>query len=93
MREEIRDAEARGALVAHVDLPLSDPARPQAVEVLRTLGFSFAGLLPEYRDGDVLRMQWLAKSVATVATSVLSSDSARTIETFVLDRSHFELSL
>jgi hypothetical protein len=39
-----------------------EPA-PAATETLRAREFSFAGLLPEYRDGDVLRMQWLAESV------------------------------
>ena len=56
---ETRNAVKRGALVAHVDLPLTDPETPVAAQGLRTLGFSFAGLLPEYRDGDVLRLQWL----------------------------------
>ena len=73
-----------GGLVAHVDLPLADPATPVAAERLRTLGFSFAGLLPEYREGDVLRMQWLADSVDDTASSILATDSTRAIEEFVL---------
>jgi serine/threonine-protein kinase RsbW len=78
------EAARRGGLVAHVDFSLSDPVTPAATEVLRTQGFSFAGLLPEYRDGDVLRMQWLAESVGDAAFSVLSTDSTREIESFVL---------
>lgn len=81
---ETRAAANRGALVAHVDLPLGDPATPACTESLRAQGFSFAGLLPEYRDGDVLRMQWLADSVDDTAFSVLSTDATRAIETLVL---------
>jgi len=80
---EIRAAADRGGLVAHVDLSLAHPATPVAAEALRTQGFSFAGLLPEYRDGDVLRMQWLAGSVDCAAFSVISTDSTRDIEAYV----------
>jgi len=81
---ETREAAKRGALVAHVDLPLSDPAAPAATEALRTQGFSFAGLLPEYRDGDVLRLQWLADEVDETAFSVLSTDATQAIAALVL---------
>ena len=81
---ETREAVKRGALVAHVDLPLSDPAAPMATEALRTQGFSFAGLLPEYRDGDLLRLQWLADSVDETAFSVLSTDAMQAIAALVL---------
>jgi len=81
---EIREAAMRGALVAHVDLPLADPATPMATEALRTQGFSFAGLLPEYRDGDVLRLQWLADAVDETAFSVLSTDATQVIAALVL---------
>ncbi len=81
---ETRDAAKRGGLVAHVDLPLADPTTPVATDALRTQGFSFAGLLPEYREGDVLRMQWLADSVDDTPSSILSTDSTRAIEAFVL---------
>lgn len=81
---ETHEAAERGALVAHVDLPLSDPTTPAATEALRTLGFSFAGLLPEYRDGDVLRLQWLADDVDETAVSVLSTDATQAIAALVL---------
>jgi len=82
---EIRDAAKRGCLIAHVDLLLGDPATPAASEALREQGFSFAGLLPEYRDGDVLRMQWLADSVDDDSFSILSTEATRAIESFVLN--------
>ena len=80
-----REAAQRGALVAHVDLRLADPAVPAATEGLRTQGFSLAGLLPEYRAGDVIRLQWLADSVDETAFSVLSTDATQAIAALVLN--------
>lgn len=82
------EATKRGGLIAHVDLWLGDSGTPAAVELLRDLGFSFAGLLPEYRNGDVLRLQWLSPSVDDRVSGVLSTDASRSIEELVLnDRS------
>lgn len=82
---EIRGSVDRGSLIAHVDLRLGDAVTPAAVEMLRAQGFSFAGLLPEFRDGDVLRMQWLSDSVDDGASSILSTDATRAIEAFVFE--------
>jgi hypothetical protein len=85
-----RGAVKRGGLVVHVDLALFDPATPAATEALRTHGFSFAGLLPEYREGDVLRLQWLANSVDDTAVSVLSTQATQAIAALVTkDRPRF----
>jgi anti-sigma regulatory factor (Ser/Thr protein kinase) len=43
----------------YVDLPLSSPAVEHAGAGLGELGFFFGGVLPELRDGDVLRLQYL----------------------------------
>jgi len=43
----------------YVDLPLSHPAVEGAGARLDELGFFFGGVLPELRDGDVLRLQYL----------------------------------
>jgi serine/threonine-protein kinase RsbW len=85
VRAERSSATARGALLAHVDLPLADPATPAAVEALRAEGFFFAGLLPELRDGDTLRLQCLSDAVDDNVSSVLSSDVTRAIEKYVLE--------
>ena len=90
---ETRVASDVGAVVAHVDLPLCDPGAPAAVEALRPHGYSFAGLLPEYREGDVLRLQWLSPEATASAAAVLSSEETRAIEAFVLhDRADLHVS-
>jgi GNAT superfamily N-acetyltransferase len=43
--------------VVQVDLALSDPGVDLAVESLRRLGFRFCALLPEWNEGDALRLQ------------------------------------
>jgi hypothetical protein len=43
----------------YVDLPLSRPATQTGGDWLWELGFFFGGIIPEARDGDVLRLQYL----------------------------------
>jgi serine/threonine-protein kinase RsbW len=85
LRPLVAAAHETGFIVAQIDLPLSDPGTPAATRELRTLGYSFAGLLPEYRDGDVLRLQWLSPKAGESAAAVLSSTATRAIEAFVLE--------
>ncbi len=82
---ELRAPGHEDAAVVQVDLRLGDRLLPSAVEELRDLGFFFAGLLPEYSDGDVLRLQRLSESVDITIAEVIASDSTRAIETFVLE--------
>jgi hypothetical protein len=49
----------RSAEVVHVDLPMSDPVTPAAANALRSDRFLFCSVLPEYLNGDVLRLQRL----------------------------------
>lgn len=85
VESETQKAAKGGAIVAHVDLPLSDPGTPSLSVALRALGYSFAGLLPEYRDGDVLRLQWLSPEAQASTSAVLSSDATRAVEAFVFE--------
>ncbi len=41
----------------YIDLELRDPFTPRAVSMAEDLGFFFSGILPDYSDGDVLRLQ------------------------------------
>jgi len=43
--------------VLYMDLELRDPFTPEAVLMAADLGFFFSGLLPDFSDGDVLRLQ------------------------------------
>lgn len=78
--EDLRD-RVRAAIagidvpVCQIDLRMAEPATPTAVEVLREFGFFFSAVLPEYLDGDVLRLQRVASE--TLPSPELVTDDAR----------------
>jgi anti-sigma regulatory factor (Ser/Thr protein kinase)/GNAT superfamily N-acetyltransferase len=43
----------------YIDLPLSHPATQQYCASLEMLGFFYGAVIPEFADGDVLRLQYL----------------------------------
>ncbi len=49
--------EGKGLNTQYLDLRLKDPYTPKACSIFEGLGFIFSGLLPEYSDGDILRLQ------------------------------------
>lgn len=61
LRDRVRERLGRfdGAL-SHADLSMNEPRIGAAVDALAELGFFFAAVLPEYLDGDVLRLQRIA---------------------------------
>lgn len=70
------------AEVVQVDLALSDPAVDLAVESLRGQGFRFCALLPEWRQGDTLRMQRVA---GTSPAPELESAESRELLRLILE--------
>lgn len=76
--ERVRDTiGTTDAEVVHLDLPLSDTNIEAAIEPARACGFFFAALLPEYRPDDVLRLQLLRGSAATITSEVFATDGGR----------------
>ena len=75
LREQVEMALLRhDADLVHVDFGLDDPAVGAAIELLRGEGFFFCGLLPEYLEGDVLRLQRLRDPAPAVLASELATD-------------------
>ena len=68
----------------YLDLPLSQAWSCKACADLETLGFSFAGVIPEMFDGDVLRLQYLNNIPIDPKETVLASDFARDLFSYVL---------
>jgi hypothetical protein len=77
-------AEAAATRVTQVDIPLREPHAPSVAARLRRIGFFFGALLPEFRDGDVLRLQRLASAPTASAVPVLESKAMRELAGFVL---------
>ncbi len=87
VRQGLRDVGSNTADIAHVDLQLSDPATPESVEMLRELGFFFGGVLPELRDGDVIRLQSAREGLLDrSAIAVVSEVSERLLDFVLADR-------
>lgn len=68
----------------YLDLPLAHSWTAHACSALETLGFSFAGVIPEMFDGDVLRLQFLNNVTVSPEEAVLASDFARDLFEYVL---------
>ncbi len=73
----------RDPAVAIVDLPVDALGIDAAVESLRSLGFFFAALHPEFCDTDILRLQRLRDRSAEVLNPTLANDGARGILEFI----------
>jgi serine/threonine-protein kinase RsbW len=68
----------------YLDLPLSDPAAADFCAQLEALGFFFGGILPEYSDGDVLRLQCLNNLAIDPQQIELASDFGKELLAYVL---------
>jgi serine/threonine-protein kinase RsbW len=77
----------RGRDVLYLELPLRDP-RTAALppEVHDELGFFFGGIVPELRDGDVLRLQWLNDVEADPSDVAVASDFGRELLAYIFER-------
>lgn len=65
-----------------VDLDLSDPATPEAAGRLESVGFFYSGLLPDYSEGDVLRLQYYMTEIHYDEV-VAYSDFAKRLKEYV----------
>jgi serine/threonine-protein kinase RsbW len=59
VRARLRELCLQRVDCIYIDLPLSHPAVQNAGAHLNGLGFFFGGIIPELRDGDILRLQYL----------------------------------
>jgi hypothetical protein len=74
---------ARDAAVVHVDLEMAAPETPAAVSALGELGLFFSAVLPEYLDGDVLRLQ---RTAASPRPELVTDDARRLLAAIEADR-------
>jgi len=73
--------------ILQIDLALADRSCGAAVASLRTLGFFFCAVLPEYDDGDTLRLQRLPDaSGGREYPDLVMEDARRLLTSIVSDR-------
>src|SRR5262249_43325421 len=68
----------------YLDLPLGDPGAADFCGPLEALGFFFGGILPEYYEGDVLRLQCLNNLNIDAQQIQLASDFGKELLAYVL---------
>lgn len=66
----------------YVDLPVFDPHSAYVISKLRETGFFIGGIIPELRNGDILRMQYLNNVQISKKDIKVASDFGR----YVLDK-------
>ena len=66
-----------------LDLPLGNPGGQEFCAALEALGFSFAGVVPELADGDVLRLQYLNNIDADLESAQIASEFGRELFGYV----------
>ena len=81
----LREVASSEAQIVHLDLQLSDPCTPKIVELLRGLGLFFGGILPELRDGDVIRLQSTREEPRDRSLIEVFSELAERLLDFVLE--------
>lgn len=87
LAERVADlAAAADAPVVQVDLSLDGALPASAIDVLRDCGFFYCALLPEYRQGDVLRLQRLREGRMPSMPDLVSEDARRLFELMRRDR-------
>jgi anti-sigma regulatory factor (Ser/Thr protein kinase)/GNAT superfamily N-acetyltransferase len=85
VKAKLVELENKGFNALYLDLNLKDPSTVEATRRLEELGFFFSGLLPDYSDGDVLRLQYY--------NTVVDYDEIETYSPFALELMNYIRSL
>ncbi|MHB8084906.1 MAG: GNAT family N-acetyltransferase [Dehalococcoidia bacterium] len=68
----------------YLDLPLSHPATQRFCANLEMLGFFFGGIIPEFSDGDMLRLQYLNNVDVDPANIQIALDFGKELLNYVV---------
>ncbi len=82
------EIDRAGAAVWQVDLRMGDPALDAAARELRGSGFFFSAVLPEYLEGDVLRLQRIA-ATEMPSPDLVTEDARSMLRSIAADRAAY----
>lgn len=68
----------------YLELPLSSPHTMHFAEDFRKIGFFMGGVIPEFRNGDVLKLQYLNNIYIDPSKIVVASERGRKVLAFIL---------
>ncbi len=70
--------------VIYLNVPLSNPAAEHFNHAIESLGFIFCGIIPEYREGDILKYQYLNNVDLNVESTEIVSDMGKELFDYVM---------
>ncbi|MBI5680285.1 MAG: ATP-binding protein [Methanobacterium sp.] len=85
LKLQVNDLCYRHVELIVLDLPLSDPATALLCPEIEDLGFFFSGLMPEYLDGDALRLQYLNNVIFNPEDVQVYSEFGKDIFSYVVE--------
>lgn len=86
LKLQVQDLKNKKIELIVIDLPLKDPATAMLCPEIEKIGFFFCGLMPEFLDGDALRLQYLNNVTFDPETVDVYSDFAKEIFSYVVDK-------
>ena len=81
---QLQDLSQKRVELIVLDLPLKDPNTALLCPEIEKMGFFFCGLMPEYLDGDALRLQYLNNVAFDPKTVDVYSEFAKEIFDYVI---------
>lgn len=84
LRLQVQDLSQKRVELIVLDLPLKDPGTAFLCPEIENIGFFFSGLMPEYLNGDSLRLQYLNNVAFDPETVDVYSEFAKEIFDYVV---------
>ena len=85
LRLQVQDLSQKRVELIVIDLPLKDPSTALMCAEIEKMGFFLCGLMPEYLDGDSLRLQFLNNIAFDPETVDVYSEFAKEIFNYVVN--------
>ena len=83
LRFRLRELCLRGIELVVLDLPLTDPRSAALTPEIEALGFFFCGIIPEKRQGDVIRFEYLNNAPIDLAQVTIVSDFGKELLAYI----------
>ncbi|MFZ4723923.1 MAG: GNAT family N-acetyltransferase [Paludibacter sp.] len=84
LRIHLRELLIHRIDVIYLNISLSNPAAEHFNKTIESLGFIFCGIVPEYREGDILRYQYLNNIDLNMESTEIVSDMGKELFDYVM---------
>jgi len=85
IRQSVKELCFKKTDTIFLELPLSDPGTMMLTHKFREFGFFFGGVIPEFRDGDILKLQYLNNIYINPEIIIVASDRGRKILSYIFE--------